>query len=147
MLFLIASQREKPERSEGSREQRDPVLNEILQGREWRLSRWEQTAEAPGPGQFGLVLSARAERWSGNGLSITGEEEGSEERSPRALGFERYPQGSDGLIRREGQETLVRYLPKRRQKLRHATSKGEAERRAIGTGNAVGPKSLSEVQP
>jgi hypothetical protein len=123
-----------------------PVLNEIFQGSEWRLSRWEQTAEAPGPYQFGLVLSAGVERRPGNGSSITGEEKGSEGRSPRALGIEKYPQGSDGLIRREGQETLVRYLPKPGQTLRYATPKGEAEKRANRAGNAEGPKSLSEVQ-
>jgi hypothetical protein len=84
----------EPERSESSREQAAPIRANHSGGTKGRgflggskpLKRRGQVVKV-------LPESARAERRARKGSSITWKEQGSEERSPRALGVERDPQG------------------------------------------------------
>jgi hypothetical protein len=120
------------------------ILREALEGD--GFPRRDQTAEAPIRGREVLWGSAGAERTAETSVRSPGRRQGSEERSPGALGAERGLQGSwDLKARREGSQTLGRDIPRAGQSFRDAGSKGSAHKWVPVSGNAEGPNSLREA--
>jgi hypothetical protein len=84
----------EPERSESSREQLAPTRTNPSGGTKGHgFLGGSKPLERRGKAGRVLSESARAERGTRKGFSITRKEKSSEERSPRALGIERDPQG------------------------------------------------------
>jgi len=84
----------EPERSESSREQSAPTRTNPPGGTKGHgFLGGRKPLERRGKAVRVLSESAGAERMAREGFPITREEKGSEERSPRALGVERDPQG------------------------------------------------------
>jgi len=95
MLFSSGPTEGEPERSESSREQKVPTRAKHSGGKKGHgFLSGSKPLKRRGKVVRVLQRSARAERETRKGFSITRKEKSSEERSPRALGIEKDPQGT-----------------------------------------------------